>query len=199
MPKAVLVFMLSAVASACNHNRTDVTGDIDARDQAVFNVVLDSMFARPNRGRIASLIVIDHTTIRVRERLIPGFLDSFYELPGVDSSTVLSFESRSRESHAVPKLGPVVDNMPVVLINRAALDSLPRGDAFEYWRRFYKKYPKSSGSISFSSIGYNRAGDVAVLMVDHGCDALCGTGHNVSLRKINGKWRITKAVMTWVS
>ena len=171
---------------------------ISARDRDVYAAVLDSMFARPNIGRIAQLVVRDSTSVHQRENLIAGVIEAFYDFPHVDSTAVRSFELRNRNSIAVPTIGKVSSNIPVVLVSGTVLRSLPRG-VETYWRRFYELYPRSAGIISLSPIGYNLRGDVAILMVDQGCGGLCGNGYLVGMRFNRGRWYITKIHQTWIS
>jgi hypothetical protein len=60
-----------------------------------------------------------------------------------------------------------------------------------YWSEFYRKYPGSSGSIAFSSIGYSADARVAVLVVETGCGSLCGAVSNVVAKREGPRWRVT--------
>jgi len=39
----------------------------------------------------------------------------------------------------------------------------------------------------------------ALVYVAHTCDGLCGTGHYVLLLKVEGKWKVERKVMAWIS
>jgi hypothetical protein len=87
-----------------------------------------------------------------------------------------------------------------VLVSDRELESLFRknevGDA---WERFYNKYPKSSGIISLSNVGFNPEMSQAFVATSRGCGGLCGAGYYVSLKKENGVWRVYSKTMTWIS
>lgn len=67
------------------------------------------------------------------------------------------------------------------------------------WRSFYKNFPKSSGKINFSNVGFNAQLTQAIVYVSHGCGGLCGSGDYYLLEKKNGKWEIAEEAGAWVS
>jgi hypothetical protein len=67
------------------------------------------------------------------------------------------------------------------------------------WEAFYKKYPKSSGLIVFSRVGFNAQHNEAFVYVGHSCGGLCGSGGYVSLKKLGAGWVIQKSEGVWVS
>jgi hypothetical protein len=67
------------------------------------------------------------------------------------------------------------------------------------WDAFYRKYPKSTGLISLSRVGFNTAGNQAVVYVERDCGLLCGTGTYYSLAKKDGKWAVVQEYERWVS
>lgn len=67
------------------------------------------------------------------------------------------------------------------------------------WEEFYKKYPKSSGLIFFSRVGFNAQHNEAFVYVGHTCGGLCGSGGYVSLKKLGAGWAIQKSEGVWVS
>jgi hypothetical protein len=67
------------------------------------------------------------------------------------------------------------------------------------WEEFYKKYPKSSGLIFFSRVGFNSHHDEAFVYVGHTCGGLCGSGGYVSLKKHRTTWVVQKSEGVWES
>ena len=67
------------------------------------------------------------------------------------------------------------------------------------WEGFYKKYPKSSGLIFFSRVGFNAQHNEAFVYFGHSCGGLCGSGGYVSLKKLGAGWVIQKSEGVWVS
>ncbi|HEX9218999.1 MAG TPA: hypothetical protein VF858_00795, partial [Gemmatimonadaceae bacterium] len=68
-----------------------------------------------------------------------------------------------------------------------------------YWSEFYRRYPGSNGSISFSSIGYSADGNVALLVVEQGCGSFCDTLSNVVVKRERGRWHVAVIRITEMS
>lgn len=62
-----------------------------------------------------------------------------------------------------------------------------------------KKYPKFSGSLSFSKIYFDDAKESGVFEATYYCGASCGRGYSVYIKKMNNKWKIIKVMHTWIS
>ncbi len=173
--------------------------DVYSEDAAVYRAVLDSMFIPRRPNRITQLVILDSTSTLRRENLVPDVFRGLYQLAGVDSAAIDDFATRNLAAHSLKYLPTLGLTFPIVLVPRESLRTLPREDPDKYWDAFYKRYPGSSGSISFSAIGYGANGNTALLMVDQGCGSLCGAGHNVVVKREGGRWRIITFQQTWVS
>jgi len=75
--------------------------------------------------------------------------------------------------------------------------SFPRGSG--NWKAFYKKYSGATGFTILSRIGFNAAGDQALVYLGNSCELLCGRGHLVLLRKHKGNWKIVKQADIWIA
>lgn len=67
------------------------------------------------------------------------------------------------------------------------------------WRKFMVKHPNTPGIIIVSRIGYNRAGDQAVVYSGMSCGQLCGQGEFSWLLKHNGVWAVEASNVVWIS
>jgi hypothetical protein len=67
------------------------------------------------------------------------------------------------------------------------------------WAEFYRRYPNSSGTISFSRIGYNADKTQAMVNMGNMYASLGGEGHLIFLKLENHKWKIALALPTWIS
>ena len=68
------------------------------------------------------------------------------------------------------------------------------------WDKFYTKYPKSPGIITISRVGFNKAGDMAMIYIGNQYHWLAGHGGIQIFRKQNGKWVwLTGIGGQWVS
>jgi len=176
--------LLSLALCACTQARFASKPDLHSADRGVYGAVLDSMSVPQGRNRPTQLVVID-STLTVQSQDLE--LD---KLPGVDSTAISDFQKRNRESHSLRYLASPDLSVPIVLVSRQTLQSFLHNGPEPYWSEFYRRYPGSAGSISFSSIGYTVDGNVAVLVVEHGCGSLCGTLSNVVVKRERGRWRV---------
>jgi hypothetical protein len=136
------------------------------------------------RNRPTQLVVIDSTLTGESQDL------ELDKLPGVDSIAIADFQKRNRESRSLRYLASTAFSVPIVLVSRQTLQSFLHNGPEPYWSEFYRRYPGSNGSIAFSSIGYTVDGNVAVLVVEHGCGTLCGTLTDIVVKRERGRWRV---------
>ena len=186
-----LLFVAVAAAPACAVSRQSVA-PMDTASCGAVAAAIDSLVVGSNDVRIGLAAETSPRQNPVEvERAVA-------DMPGVDGSTLRSF--RANNLHAIPSCAalPLVGGM--TLIEQRELDALPTDDAEAYWRAFGSRHPGVAGVTHVSGIGIGRDGRQALLMLDHRCGSLCGTGHVVLLeRDDQGKWRVKRAVMTWIS
>ena len=185
--------LLSLVLCACAQPRFASAPDLHSSDPAVYRAVLDSMSVPQGGKRPTQLVVIDGTlTVQPQDLELD-------KLPGVDSAAISDFQKRNSESHSLTYLSSPDLSVPIVLVSRQTLQSFLHNGPDAYWTEFYRRYPGSGGSSSFSSIGYSADRSVALLMVDQGCGTLCGAGSNVVVKREGGRWRVAIIQITVVS
>jgi hypothetical protein len=177
--------LLCLAFCACTQARLASRPDPHASDPAVYRAVLDSMSVPQARHRPTQLVVIDSTfTVQAQDLEIE-------KVPEVDKAAIFDFQDRNNESRSVRYLSSLDLSVPVVLVSRHTLESFLHNGPEPYWEEFYRRYPGSNGSISFSSIGYSADGNLAILVVDQGCGSLCGALSNVVVKRGLGRWRVT--------
>jgi hypothetical protein len=66
-------------------------------------------------------------------------------------------------------------------------------------KSFYESFPRASGIISFSHVGFDSTLHEAIVSTSIVCGGLCGTGRRYVLRKKWGKWEVVDAWVVWVS
>jgi hypothetical protein len=67
------------------------------------------------------------------------------------------------------------------------------------WKGFYKAFPGSSGYLAFSRAGYDEKRGQALLLVDHSCGGLCGSGSVVLMEKKFGVWQYVRKHQIWIN
>lgn len=113
-------------------------------------------------------------------------------MPEAEWQTLYDYLLRNKRPEQLRIWNPGVEY--VVVTNR----DLPRS-VNNFWGEFYKKFPRSSGIVSFSNVGFNDQHDQAFLYAARSCGGLCGAGDYVLLKKVNGKWEIVDDQCLWVS
>jgi hypothetical protein len=59
------------------------------------------------------------------------------------------------------------------------------------WRGFYRAFPDAGDLMTLSKPGYAQAGEVALVYMSQECGGLCGYSQYITLRRINGEWKIS--------
>ena len=211
---SALVIGFAVLAGACRPATagTAVTPTLADTDAAIYAVVFDSLFRTSAQQPLKRVVLNDSTDSWRRERLT-SFWTALVGYASGDTALVHRFEDAARLRRPLhPIAASLRANLrpDLILVSdstiaqvRARADSLrqtgegPRGSADAYWRAFYERFPESYGGTSVSAIGYS--GNRAMMMVEHGCGSLCGSGHLVILRRVDDKWRIEVMRMMWVS
>jgi hypothetical protein len=157
------------------------------------------MFLPGNSSRITQLVVVDSTSTYRLDGFGMATVDRLYGISGIDSAAISDYQARNQQPHSLKLLTGAGLRVPVVLVTSESLRVLPGDDPEKYWDRFYRRFPHSDGSISLSAIGYNAKGDAALLMVSHGCGALCGSGSIVVVRRDDGRWHVVSNTNLWMS
>ncbi len=178
------ISLLSLALCACNPGRFASKVDPHVADPAVYRAVLDSMSVPQGGKRPTQLVVTDSTLTVLSQDL------ELAKLRGVDNAAISDFHKRNRESHSIKYLSSPDLSVPIVLVSRQTLQSFLHNGPEPYWSEFYRRYPGSNGSISFSSIGYSADGNVALLVVEQSCGSLCGALSSVVVKRERGRWRV---------
>lgn len=161
----------------------------EAAESEVQSAVLDSFFVRPG---IERLVIVDSTV-----RGADHFVDEDYAsaLRRLGSLPAGLREDCERKRSAVTKVVALRTRVPVDVFtaeDRAALrDALNPTD---YWRRFDARFPRSSGLIAVSRVGFSADGQHALMLVDYGCGGLCGGTVYYLLTRERSMWRTVRTV-----
>ena len=67
------------------------------------------------------------------------------------------------------------------------------------WARFEGEYPKVSGIVSFSRVGFAVNEDEALVLMGFRCGDLCGAGGLYLLAREEGSWKVQESLMEWQS
>jgi hypothetical protein len=82
------------------------------------------------------------------------------------------------------------------LVDSIQLDSMFKKNGGG-WNAYYKRY--GSGMVTWSRVGFNADGTLALFYERYRCGGLCGTGRYMVMEKRNGGWLIGSNIVVWVS
>ena len=147
--------------------------------------------------RTAFLIVINQT---VAASLIAKELerdDLRQMLSPVSPSTVDAFRGNNKEPETLKEAFKL--KVKYTLLGNNEWGEYFKGDVIKGWEEFYRKNPGASGYIRLSRVGFNPERDEALVYVEHGCGATCGTGNYALLTKSEKGWRVKRMVQLWIA
>jgi len=92
-----------------------------------------------------------------------------------------------------------INSLSIVLISKAEEDKIFH-PIDEGWKRFYLKYPKSTGTIELSRVAFDARKTKALLYYGTSFDyGKGGIGYYLLLKRINDRWTIEKKIKCWIA
>jgi hypothetical protein len=195
------VFVL-ALFSACsmedNGNKPEfrlkASDNLDDLDYRLYSQVLGELFTDAdhlvvNQEVRAGDIMNNHSFIQSMKEQYPGLDTTVFSDPILLYDSVYYFEN----NFSVP-------SKKVSLIPAEEIRNIFNNpDINAGWEEFYRRFPNSNGTISFSRIGYNAGKTQAVISVGNMYASLGGEGFLIFLALENNGWKIRKSILTWIS
>jgi hypothetical protein len=108
--------------------------------------------------------------------------------PDLEAETALDFASKSAPQVFERQFENIGE---YALLTDSALQSIPMD---RDWTSFYSQFPDAPGMVSFSNVGFNRAGTQAAVFMMHTRAALWGEMSFYLLRKTAAGWEIAQRV-----
>ncbi len=167
--------------------------DPAATEYAVYSALIEGMFSI---SQLDVVVIEDHTGLGVSSADAQQLAYLKESLPEVDQAMLDDFQARNAQ--AEPLAGRFTFKVKVKLISQDEVKQFfdPGGGA---WDEFYKRYPNSQGIMTLSKVGFNVAGDRALVYVGNQSHFLAGTGYAVVLARKGGVWTILNQIMLWIS
>jgi hypothetical protein len=135
----------------------------------------------------ADSALVDEPNTFQRWRYMAGSLLNLQSRPfHPRSSQVCRLFLRNLKSHRLDRRFSI--SADYVLLVAAALSD----------PKIQERYPRSYGSLTFSSVAFTPDLTEALFYTEHAC-GLCGGGGYVLMRKVDGKWKVVYQYSTWVS
>jgi hypothetical protein len=204
----VVLMVVSALAWSCNSladgagsSPTPATTDpggapaIGPEDQAVYAAVLAQKYLAP------SYVIRDATRA---DAFFGPLADTvsvvLQQMHGVAMQTSASFLARNAQSQ--PLRPEMSLGAPYVLLTDLELKQLfdsPPAGVEAGWQAFYARYPDAHGIITLSRVGFNAAGDQALVYVGNQYAELGGEGIYFLLNRVGTDWLVDQQALTWIS
>lgn len=166
-----------------------LVGREESDTQAVYETVLREMFGG---GSPDWLLVLDPEagglTLSGRERA---------EVACAGEEALDDFVSKNGVTRALPPLTHLAAAQ--VRLDYEDYQRMFKDPNADGWQTFKRLYPNSSGYLSLSAVGFNRAGDRALLYLTQNCGWLCAQGTYVLLSKGPSGWAVVQKRVIWVS
>ena len=128
------------------------------------------------------------------ERVIEGFDQLKIETKEIKQSFI--------QNNSTPSLVPLSGKIfgQAVIISSRELEEIFKPSSLQQkWKNFYKKYPRSSGIMGLSRVGFNADTTKAVVYFENVCGKLCGNGYIAYLEKGWLGWKVERVAHLWIS
>ncbi len=156
-------------------------------DYAVYSAILAD-----HKYETKVMVVNDYTA----HGLIADATNLNQEIPNLNEETISGFQTANKEDKKLEN--NFTTNGRIIFLSEKEESKIFRKNQ-DGWARFYKKYPKARGIVTFSRVGFNQERTQALVSVSYSCGGLCGQGNFIFLQMKEGKWAVERSVMLWVS
>ena len=190
--------LISFIPIGGNRHETRINF-VSAREYAVYSALLDEIDESPNDGKEVTLLVINDQTEGPDKSCVPEEIAQWYGEVKSDEIKPLFENLTEKNKDSAPLYRKFKVNRQYVLLNALNFVSNFEERDLDGWNEFYKKYPGSSGYITFSRVGFNSDETKALIYRQTNCGGLCGYGGYILLSKDNGTWKEIGAYGCWES
>ena len=117
--------------------------------------------------------------------------------PDMSDDMVKDFESKNQLAYELKPLFEL--GVDYTLISDEEIAQIFDQQNQDGWDVFYDRYPDSPGDITLSQVGFNEAGNKALVYYGNQQHWLAGVGYYAFLALQGDQWVIQDEVMAWVS
>jgi len=166
----------------------------DSEDYAVYSALLSQKFIT---DKVRLVVIEDETLVDKGDtvRIAGNFRDLAQRLSPMEA-TLDDYKEKNKTSHRLGREFNLA--VPYVFFTVEERKEIFK-EGWDGWKRFYEKYAGSFGTVSVSAIGFNRERNQALVYVVRACGSLCASGQYVLLVKTDGKWKVDKEALMWIS
>lgn len=196
MSKHLVALVVLCLLGACGGPSSDPAAtvtpppNVKPEEYAVLSALIRQ---NPVGYDLGDLVVIREQTAVSNADLFERTLE---EHPGLPQDLVDSYRSRNAASYALDRSLSLEKDY--ALLAQADYDEL-FGSEQEKWADFEAQYPDTRGWVNVSRVGFNAAGDQALVLMGFRCSGLCGGGGLYLLAKVDGIWHVQEPLVGWMS
>jgi hypothetical protein len=173
-----LSILLLLIASA-GHATPAVPDAISADEYSVYSALINTRFLR---GKTNLAVIDARTQLHFNNAVVPKEFDEL--LAKNEKTYILARRFRLRVKY--------------LLLGDDQLDFLFKPDPKD-WDIYWKRYPRATGLLAFSRVGFNARRNKAFVYASEICGPLCGYGYSFLLVKENGVWKLKEENQLWIS
>ncbi|HEU0180378.1 MAG TPA: hypothetical protein VFV58_39580 [Blastocatellia bacterium] len=192
------VILISFIPIGVNRHEARIDF-VKTREYVVYSALLDEINESPRDGKEVNLLVINDQTEGPDKRCVPDEIAQWYGEVKSDELKPLFENLIEKNKDTKPLYRKFKVNRQYVLLNMQNFVSMFEKRELDGWNEFYKKYPGSSGYITFSRVGFNSDETKALIYRQTNCGGLCGYGGYILLSKDNGAWKEIGSYGCWES
>jgi len=168
--------------------------NLDDLDYRIYSLVLEELFPETENP------VVTQATSAFSASLGREYLQAFKEVYPEMDTTVFSDYILVNDTVYYLEDKFSVASKKVTLVSGEEIQYIfGKPEINQGWEEFYRRYPDSNGTISFSRIGYSKDKTRAMVELGNMYASLGGEGRMIFLKFENNQWKITEAIPTWVS
>ena len=191
--------LLLIVVPVFGQSHEKKNNSVTTEEYAVYSALLDEINQSPSDGKEVKLLVVNDRTKGPDKMCLPEEVAKWERRIEADDLKPMLTDllTKNREPYSASRRFQI--SRKLVLLNVEAFSDIFKRRGYEGWDDFYKKYPNSSGYMTFSRVGFNEEATRAIIYRVTSCGSLCGYGGYILLNKENGRWKVTTGYNCWRS
>lgn len=201
MRKASLLLALAIILATNSVMFGSPQSEISGEEYEVYSVAIQDFFTLSRKVKsvaITDYTIKDFSDLKSMWQTNDYFRQSFSALL---PETIDNYAAANGKEHQVKNSFNL--QLHYIFLTKSEVESIfkrgTRVSEMEEWEAFYKKFPEIYTIASVSRVGFNSERNQALVYLEFWCRSLCGEGNYIFLNKQDGKWKVFKKDMMWVS
>ncbi|HKS30416.1 MAG TPA: hypothetical protein VJS44_21500 [Pyrinomonadaceae bacterium] len=181
--------------------------EIEEEEYAVYSVMINDALKegreQEKRKDAAERVLIINDNPSLWQGFVADESKTFFEelknsSPELEPETLNDLQIKGKETQRLERKFSL--NIKYIIVKDEEIEALFKDNVMGGWEAFHRKYPKSSGILSLSRVGFNSDKTQAIVYKGWSCGGLCGGGGYILLKKKKGVWVVGPGIgPTWVS